>query len=115
MNTLSDSQTDLIAKWVKSHHLTIHSLENEFIDHICCDVEELMNEGKSFKTAFENPRNELGDECLSGFENQENEPGFSYVGIYNITPDVYGNTLLIWKSKILETEYQIISSVLKKS
>jgi len=70
MKTLNDSQTDLIIKWVRSNHLTISSLENEFIDHICCDVEELLNEGISFKTAFEGIRKELGDDILMGLEKQ---------------------------------------------
>lgn len=70
MNRLSESQTNLIVKWVKSHHLTIRSLENEFIDHICCDVENLMNEGTSFKVAFENLQKEMGEELLSGLEKQ---------------------------------------------
>jgi len=70
MNTLSESQTDLIIKWVKSHHLTIQSLENEFIDHICCDVEDLMNEGAGFKLAFENLQKEMGEELLPGLEKQ---------------------------------------------
>jgi hypothetical protein len=70
MKTLSESQTDLIIQWVKSHHLTIISLENEFIDHICCDVEELMNEGKSFTSAFEGLRKDLGDDLLPGLEHQ---------------------------------------------
>ncbi len=70
MKTLSESQTDLIINWVTSHHLTIRSLENEFIDHICCDVEELMNEGKSFASSFESIRTELGDDLLQGLEKQ---------------------------------------------
>jgi hypothetical protein len=70
MITLSETQTELIAKWVKSHHLSIHSLENEFIDHICCDVEDLMSEGKSFKAAFESLKIELGNDLLPGLEKQ---------------------------------------------
>ncbi len=70
MKTLSESQTDLIIQWVKSHHLTIRSLEDEFIDHICCDVEELMNNGNSFKIAFEGLQNDLGDDVLTGLEKQ---------------------------------------------
>ncbi len=70
MKTLSDSQIDLIIKWVRSHHLTIHSLENEFVDHICCDVEGLLNEGRSFTAAFESIRQQLGDDKLVGLEKQ---------------------------------------------
>ncbi len=70
MNNLNESQADLIVQWVKSHHLTIHSLENEFIDHICCDVEALMAEGKSFKTAFNFSQMKLGDNVLNGLEKQ---------------------------------------------
>lgn len=70
MNTLSESQTDHIIKWVKSHHLTISSLENEFIDHICCDVECLMDEGLTFKKAYESMCNKLGDDILPGLEKQ---------------------------------------------
>jgi hypothetical protein len=67
---LSESQTELIIQWVKSHHLSIRSLENEFIDHICCDVELLMKNGKSFKAAFECLRNDLGNDILPGLEKQ---------------------------------------------
>jgi hypothetical protein len=70
MNTLSESQTDHIIKWVKSHHLTISSLENEFIDHICCDVESLMDKGLTFRKAFESMCSELGDDILPGLEKQ---------------------------------------------
>jgi hypothetical protein len=70
MITLSESQTNLIIQWVKSQHLTIQSLENEFVDHICCDVEELMNQGKSFKHAFETLKKNLGDDILTGLEKQ---------------------------------------------
>jgi len=55
---------------VKSHHLTMQSLEYEFIDHICCEVEELMSEGKSFKLAFDSIQQNLGDEVLISLEKQ---------------------------------------------
>ncbi len=65
---LNKSQTDLIIEWVKSHHLSIHSLEDEFIDHICCDVEYLMEEGLSSNPAFNKISKELGNDLLPGLE-----------------------------------------------
>lgn len=67
---LSESQTGLVIQWVRSHHLKVRSLENEFIDHICCEVEELMEQGNSFKDAFGSICSRLGDDHLTGLEKQ---------------------------------------------
>jgi hypothetical protein len=70
MKTLSDSQTNQVITWVRSQHLTIPSLENEFIDHICCDIEELMDRGSGFSSAFESIRKALGDDVLTALEKE---------------------------------------------
>jgi hypothetical protein len=48
------------------------------------------------------------------FDFQDQGLLFKYLGVYNLVPDVCENTLMLWKSKIWETEYRIITLELKK-
>jgi hypothetical protein len=70
MAELTDPQIRIIEKWVKSHNLTILSLENEFIDHICCDVEAIMCTGKSFNAAFTGIQKDIENGTLNNLENK---------------------------------------------
>jgi hypothetical protein len=70
MKTLNESQTEHIIQWVKSQNISINSLENEFVDHICCEVEEMMNEGKGFANAFDSIQQKLGMNVLPELNKQ---------------------------------------------
>lgn len=70
MKALSNSQIDTVIQWVRSQRLSIKELENEFVDHICCDLEALMEEGESFTAAFTSLTEELGDTSLPELEKQ---------------------------------------------
>ena len=52
MLTLDNNQIELIKADVKSARITLENLSHELVDHICCEVEELMSNGKSFEEAY---------------------------------------------------------------
>lgn len=49
---LNKEQIDLIAADVEKARLTIVHLEEELTDHICCEVESRMTNGKTFEEAY---------------------------------------------------------------
>lgn len=51
MLTLSVIQTEIIASDVSRAGLSLTHLQEEMIDHLCCQVEELMNQGMDFDEA----------------------------------------------------------------
>ncbi len=52
MACLSFEQIEFIKKDLRERSLSRSFLFNEYVDHICCDVENLMNKGKNFEDAY---------------------------------------------------------------
>lgn len=52
MPTLSKNQVDIIISDVTNESITFSHLADDLIDHICCEVEDLMGSGKDFNDAY---------------------------------------------------------------
>ncbi len=48
MQPLNKRQVDIIVADVERAKITLLHLADDLIDHICCEVESEMNQGKSF-------------------------------------------------------------------
>jgi hypothetical protein len=59
-------------------------------------------------------KTDLTNKLVYLFESQEAGLEFKYLGIYSLVPEVCTNTLLLWKSKVWETESKILRSALEK-
>jgi uncharacterized membrane protein (DUF106 family) len=64
MCSLDKKQVITIVEDVKQASITITHLADDLIDHICCEVEVLMDEGKSFKQAYEIVKKQTGISVL---------------------------------------------------
>jgi len=53
MQTLTNSQVEKIIKMVSKVGISLNHLEDELIDHICCEVERFMSLGLCFDKAYE--------------------------------------------------------------
>lgn len=52
MASLNDSQIHIINQRIKEQSLKSFAFSNELLDHVCCRVEQLMENGQSFKDAL---------------------------------------------------------------
>jgi hypothetical protein len=52
MACLNKDQIEFIRDDLKRRSVSRSFLFNEWVDHICCDVESLMNKGESFEVAY---------------------------------------------------------------
>jgi hypothetical protein len=60
MSDLSQNEVALISKTVRTQGITYSHLPDDLIDHICCDIENLMQQGSSFTEAFATVRQQMG-------------------------------------------------------
>jgi hypothetical protein len=67
---LSKNEIDFIKDDVKKSGISFSHLEDELIDHICCMVEELINDGFTFNTALTRVRKDIGIDSLKAIEIQ---------------------------------------------
>jgi hypothetical protein len=67
---LSRNEIDFIKDDVKKSEISFSHLEEELVDHLCCMVEELINDGYSFDKAFNSVRKEVGMDSLKAIEIQ---------------------------------------------
>ncbi len=67
----------------------------------------------SIKEVNAEEKDALKAKLVYPFEHQDSGLLFKYLGAYNLSPDICVNTLLLWKSKIWETEYQILEMMLE--
>lgn len=65
---LSKNEIDFIKDDVKKSEITFSHLEEELIDHLCCMVEELVNDGCTFEVAVEAMRKDVGMDSLKSIE-----------------------------------------------
>lgn len=59
MGSLSSSRLDEIRDYLERHGLTYELLQTEMLDHICCDIEQYMDEGLEFEVALEKVKSEI--------------------------------------------------------
>jgi hypothetical protein len=60
MLSLSVAQIEIIASDVYKAGLTLPHLQEEMIDHLCCQVEELMGQGMDFEQAYDSIKETTG-------------------------------------------------------
>ena len=64
MYSLDKKQVDIIVADVQLAAITLSHLADDLVDHICCEVESLINEGKNFDQAYELVKKQTGIEVL---------------------------------------------------
>lgn len=64
MHSLNKIQVNKIAEDVRIASITLSHLADDLIDHICCEVENLIEEGKSFEQAYEIVKKQTGISVL---------------------------------------------------
>jgi hypothetical protein len=64
MPELNPSEIDLISRYVKNQDITFSHLSDDLIDHFCCEVENEMNSGMSFRDAYLAVRQKIGPRRL---------------------------------------------------
>lgn len=64
MQSLNKEQLEMIVSDVENARITFSHLADELIDHICCEVEHLIGEGKSFDEAYEIVKQQTGIKVL---------------------------------------------------
>ena len=64
MYSLDKKQVEIIAADVQLAGITFSHLPDDLVDHICCEVEILINEGKDFENAYKIVRKQVGIDVL---------------------------------------------------
>jgi len=64
MQSLDKKQIEIIVSDVENARITFSHLADELIDHICCEVESLMNRGKTFDEAYDLIKQQTGIKVL---------------------------------------------------
>ncbi len=82
MAGLSKEQIDFIRSDLKNRKVSRSFLFEEWVDHVCCDVETLMNSGLDFNEAYQSVVGETGAEQVkSAHGDVEHFLNHGYVGI----------------------------------
>ena len=64
MYSLDKKQVDIIVADVQQAAITLSHLADDLVDHICCEVEELISAGDSFEKAYEKVKMQTGISVL---------------------------------------------------
>jgi hypothetical protein len=64
MNLLAKDHISLIESDVENARITLSNLSDELVDHICCEVEQMMYNGKSFEEAYSILKDQTGIKVL---------------------------------------------------
>lgn len=64
MYSLNKQQVNIIIADVKRADITFNHLEDDLVDHICCEAEALISEGKTFKQAYDIIKTQTGISVL---------------------------------------------------
>jgi len=67
---LAIEQVDHIRSVIDQSKITIDTLRDDLLDHLCCVVEINMTKGENFETAFEKALHELAPEGLAEIQHQ---------------------------------------------
>ena len=82
MACLKKDQIEFIRENLKQRSVSRSFLFNEWFDHVCCDVEALMNKGVPFENAYEQISQEMHDSDIStAHKDVQQFLNHKYVGI----------------------------------
>ncbi len=70
MNTLTEENIDFIYQDVQLKGLSLDSLLDEMVDHICCSIEPKMDTGISFETAYNNLMDTIESSTFKNIQHQ---------------------------------------------
>ncbi len=68
--TLSEAQINIIRQELELNGITISSLKDDLIDHLCCDIEQKVDNGKDFMAALDESLRELAPRGLHGIQHE---------------------------------------------
>ncbi|KAB2866814.1 MAG: hypothetical protein F9K37_13520 [Bacteroidales bacterium] len=94
MYTLSKCQVQQIADDVENARITFSHLADDLIDHICCEVENEMYEGKSFDEAYEIVKQQTGIKTLQKIQENTQYLIDKNYRIMKMTMKITGNVSL---------------------
>jgi hypothetical protein len=94
MYTLSKCQVQQIADDVENARITFSHLADDLIDHICCEVESEMYEGKSFDEAYELVKQQVGIKTLQKIQENTQYLIDKNYRIMKMTMKITGNVSL---------------------
>ncbi len=64
MAELTDKELKVLVGEIDKSGLTYVKLQNELLDHLCCDIEEKMEEGMEFDRALAEVKQDMGYDCI---------------------------------------------------
>ncbi len=95
MYTLDKRHVELIVSDVERARITLSHLADELVDHICCEVENLMWEGKTFEEAYEIVKQQTGIKVLKKIQENTHYLIDKNYRIMKMTMKIAGNISLI--------------------
>lgn len=70
MPELNEAQIDLISAYLKQHGVAHNELHEDLLDHVCTSIEERLEQGDSFESAFQHTISLFGPEGLKQVQTQ---------------------------------------------
>lgn len=70
MSKLTNQQTDFIIEKINSNKSLSSDLKEDLIDHFCCVIENEMDKGKDFETAYQTAYNRISPEGIEELDNE---------------------------------------------
>lgn len=67
---LTDSQIKRIQNEVEKQNVTFSHLKEDILDHLCCEIENEINKGTDFDSAFNTTFKAIGDDGIKKIENE---------------------------------------------
>jgi len=64
MSELTNKEINVLLHEIENGGLTYTGLQQELLDHLCCDIEAKMDEGIEFIRALEQVKQEMGQDCI---------------------------------------------------
>ena len=65
MHNLKDYEIAHMRDYLIQHGLSYEEVQDDVLDHLCCEVEDLLKEGKAFEAAFEEAREDFSPEEIA--------------------------------------------------
>ncbi|MCF8226616.1 MAG: hypothetical protein K9J30_12130 [Bacteroidales bacterium] len=70
MSDITEQEIEQIASDIDEQGLTYLELKNELLDHICCEIEEAMEQGMMFNDAYKKVREEMGKKRIRQIQHE---------------------------------------------
>lgn len=68
MHYLTDSNITRIANYLKEENICYSHLYDDLMDHICCEIEEVISDGVDFESAFNTIKQTIGNNGLKDIQ-----------------------------------------------